>query len=789
MKNVSLAFGLLFYAATFAAYSATLEQSAEKLLTQRVADVRDNFYVYKNADSGFNFGFPSGFFTGGGAPHPQLLIACVDDPSEKMGCTKSSERFDTKRGTVFRIRFPKLTQGGQFSGINFEEPEGFGNGNTGKPYDMRGSSRILFEARAATSVDVKFGADGLSSNLVELKQGNKFQTFCYPLLVGGCDRHIGTETKILKPNRPVTTTVSVAGEIAPLVVDSVEASLDSVKILFTVSSADSNGGVVLVDNIRYLPAPRFQSQALGFPSSTETFGIKPRTSPANSDVRVAIPPDQVNRNLAATYEASMIALAFTGSGSDISRKIADTLVYAWRNDHARKATRIRVSPDGDRAFHNAYMNGNISLFNDQPEGERAGKVRLSGFTGGHEICGAESPFCLVFSGSTGGNNAFAIMALVAAYYDTGNANYLEVARSVGGWIISMLKEERGAVGLGGYSLGYEWDGSGKLVERKAKSVENNASIYAAFMALASAENALGRASAEKRWRDAAEHGANFALRLFDERSGCFHAGTVPEGTLHDFGIAPEDVIRGDEMINTFRFLDATSIPILTLSGDPKYKNAIDWTSAADCLLSRFKTSVGVGSNQFDGFHMIQTVDANGRGPAGISWEFTAQVITALRYLSLSSKVNYKQPINTYLKQLTKARDKAPFGDGQGLVASTLADGDEVAVRFQCLTAPFQCIPERVGLAATTWALFASRSKNPMIAAADKDGDQIPNLWDEDDDDDGLSDQDEAAQGTDPLNPDTDGDGILDGKEKGNNGNGQQVIRAIMNAIPALIFVD
>src|SRR6202011_3629502 len=34
---------------------------------------------------------------------------------------------------------------------------------------------------------------------------------------------------------------------------------------------------------------------------------------------------------------------------------------------------------------------------------------------------------------------------------------------------------------------------------------------------------------------------------------------------------------------------------------------------------------------------------------------------------------------------------------------------------QCLDTPFQCFPERPGLAATTWAIFADQTVNPMQA--------------------------------------------------------------------------
>ena len=47
---------------------------------------------------------------------------------------------------------------------------------------------------------------------------------------------------------------------------------------------------------------------------------------------------------------------------------------------------------------------------------------------------------------------------------------------------------------------------------------------------------------------------------------------------------------------------------------------------------------------------------------------------------------------------------------------------------------------------------------------DTDGDGVGNNADTDDDNDGLSDQDETANNTDPENPDCDGDGLLDGDE-------------------------
>ncbi len=51
-----------------------------------------------------------------------------------------------------------------------------------------------------------------------------------------------------------------------------------------------------------------------------------------------------------------------------------------------------------------------------------------------------------------------------------------------------------------------------------------------------------------------------------------------------------------------------------------------------------------------------------------------------------------------------------------------------------------------------------------FADLDTDHDGVGNLTDTDDDGDGLSDIEEKKLGTDPLNPDTDGDGMPDGKD-------------------------
>ncbi len=81
---------------------------------------------------------------------------------------------------------------------------------------------------------------------------------------------------------------------------------------------------------------------------------------------------------------------------------------------------------------------------------------------------------------------------------------------------------------------------------------------------------------------------------------------------------------------------------------------------------------------------------------------------------LYNQTSFESQADLYLAQFELAQAMAPFGDGQGLVASTLQDGDTLPPLQQCLDTPFQnCPPERVGLAATTWMMFAEQEINPL----------------------------------------------------------------------------
>ena len=85
---------------------------ALSLINDLVSADRTNFFVYQDSDSGFNHGFPSGFFPGGPVLSKiHLDTACVYDPASANGCTTDTTRLDRVRGTVMRVTFDPLVPG------------------------------------------------------------------------------------------------------------------------------------------------------------------------------------------------------------------------------------------------------------------------------------------------------------------------------------------------------------------------------------------------------------------------------------------------------------------------------------------------------------------------------------------------------------------------------------------------------------------------------------------------------------------------------------------------------
>src|SRR5262249_35768988 len=145
---------------------------------------------------------------------------------------------------------------------------------------------------------------------------------------------------------------------------------------------------------------------------------------------------------------------------------------------------------------------------------------------------------------------------------------------------------------------------------------------------------------------------------------------------------------------------------------PLYRHAIDWRRPVQWMVDHFAQSVTAGGQPYRGFNLVAQPTS---GPSGVAWEFTGQAVVTMRFVgAMYQESRFEAAARLYLDELRNAQKTAPFADSKGLVAATLQDGDLVPPYEQCLSTPFQCIAERVGLAATTWGVVAELNINPFL---------------------------------------------------------------------------
>ncbi len=694
---------------------------------------RLSFYVYKDTDSGFNHGFPSGWFPNNSTDLSKLHIdtACVFDPMSSNGCASDTTKLDSTRGTVLRVTFDPLGPAGSglFVGFQFEEPQGYitnfdpstntytcsGAGNTPncppRGYNLQGATQVCFDA---------------------LSLSPAFQSFQVLLGVNGQPYMQNGAQKFL----------SFANQWTHQCLDLsafglTQSALQNVHYLFMVESNDLNapgGGTILLDNIQFLPVPTGQMSAVSFPQANQAFGVV-HASDALSG-RVPIPIDQVVVNVTTTYESSLATLALLAGGFlKDAQLVANAFVTAVGSDNQGDA--LPIAQDGSAGLHSGMFSGDLLLYNDQAQGEGLQRqVRLPGFSLAMKADGTYSNlcgpthFCLVEDGATGGNNAFAILALVEAYRHFSDPRYLNTARTIGNWIHGVFLDQSGA-GFGGYYAGYGGyaDVPPRMIQT-GKSIENNADIFRAFSALANLVEEQGLTQEAAKWNSWAKIAGDFVLKMYDPVSGHFFAGTVPFGISAGPGIQPADPTQIPETRNIFPFLDAQTFVTLAMADSPLYRNAIDWRAPMEWMLNNFGVSVNTsaaapgGSRTFDGLSLVITPTA---GPNGVAFEFTGQAVVALRFVDrLYGETRFETQAQHFLQQIQQAQQSAPFGNGQGVVAAVLDQGDALPPYQQCITTPFQCIAERLGLAATAWATFAELNLNPFdpIPAANSPQPQV-----------------------------------------------------------------
>ncbi|MFN7921455.1 MAG: hypothetical protein U0Q16_15240 [Bryobacteraceae bacterium] len=677
-KYTALFAACLLSAPALVAQSAGISGPAIDWVQSQALRNRSVFFIYENLDSGFNHSFPSGFFPAGGVSKIHLDAGCVFDATTANGCATNPAKLDRDRGTVMRITFDPLS-GAEFAGVNFEEPENYGVLLSGMGYDLRGATQLCFDAYAPVNgFRVEFSVAQKSSGYRSL----------------------------LSAWTPICINLAQIGVTA--------ADLQSVHYPFSVGTNALNapaGGTVLLDRIRFEPVPTVQAAALSLPLANQVFGVIPAANTLPG--RVPIPPDQIAANLATIYESSLAVLALLARNSPqdqaAAKIIADTFVYAI--DHDNDGLPLPVGTDGSKGLHSGYSSGDIALFNDQSAGgAKRGQIRFAGFSASSTLCGP-SKFCLVLDGATGGNVAFAILALVEAYQKLSpqDVRYLNAAKTLGNWIYNRLLDTTGT-GYGGYYLGYPDQGQPKNLIL-GKSIENNADIFRAFSLLGEFASRQGSIPEGNEWYRRAKIGGDFVMALFDSANGRFYAGTVPLGTTASDGITPTGATRGNDVINTFDFLDAQTFTTLPLATSLLYRNAIDWRRPVQWMIDHQAKVVSAAGTQFQGFNLVTTPS---QGPQGIAWEFTGQAIVTMRLVdALYNETRFKPLADLYVPAMRKAQTLAPFSDSTGIVASTMEGGDTLLPYQQCMTTPFQCIASRVGMAASTWGAFADLNVNPF----------------------------------------------------------------------------
>ena len=272
-----------------------------------------------------------------------------------------------------------------------------------------------------------------------------------------------------------------------------------------VTSADRNGR----DDITfYIDDIRFDKARLTEPH----FLISYETIGSNDSV------DTVMRNVAFTYDNAVALIAFLASGQNERAKLlADALVYAQQHDRFYSDGRLR----------NAYQGGDLALPPGWTPNGRVDTVRMPGWYDSQTHQWLEDKIQV---STYTGNMAWAMLALLA-YYDTnGGDQYLNAAITMGEWIESNCRDERGS---GGYTAGFEgWEPNPTKLMYKA--TEHNIDLYSALQR-------LYEISGNEIWKERADHAKKFVLAMWDAIDGKFYTGTDEDGTTINESVIPVDI--------------------------------------------------------------------------------------------------------------------------------------------------------------------------------------------------------------------------------------------------------
>ncbi len=421
------------------------------------------------------------------------------------------------------------------------------------------------------------------------------------------------------------------------------------------ASVRANGGGITfyIDDIRYEydPGSSGLAQRLSQPRllrSFETLPVQPDPFDGNPDDDF----DFVLRNLAFTYDNALAALAFLAAGSpdDLrrARLIGDAFVYASTHDRSFDDGRLRT----------AYAAGDIALPPGWTPNDRAGTVPVPGFYVEAADGSGEGQFYEIEQGASDvGNNAWAMIALLALYRRTGTPAYLDTARRLG----EFIQRFRNTTGLfPGFQGGEDNPEGGAPTRRPWSSTEHNLDVYRAF-------TTMFQVTGEDPWRQDAELALDFVESMWDATRECYLTGTTDPNTRNT---NPAQLP-----------LDAQSWSILALPLAP--------TRVAD-VLACAEANHRVVADGFTGFDFNSDKDA-------VWFEGTGQMSVAY---AVAGRPGMAEAIRA---ELRRAQQTPPFGNGGSLVAAS-RDGLSTGFGFEYF--------RRLHIGASSWNVFAQLGFNP-----------------------------------------------------------------------------
>lgn len=285
------------------------------------------------------------------------------------------------------------------------------------------------------------------------------------------------------------------------------------------SEANPNGAVFYLDDIQYELGDVAREARLNEPRFVRSYATLPiQSDPSDSNANDDF--DTVLRNTAFTYDNALAVLQYlatsTPDGLRRAKLIGDQFVYASEHD--------RYFTDG--RLRSLYAAGDQSLPPGWTPNNRVGTVPVAGYYTDstqtfHELQDTRGGEPVPFAIDTG-NNAWALISLLALFRHTGDARYLNTGLRIAEFLHTQRNDAANAT-YRGFLGGIEAPESVNPVQRTWASVEHNLDIYAAM-------TTLFELTGDIKWRDDAAFAKVFVEAMWEPQSNCFLAGTVDSST-------------------------------------------------------------------------------------------------------------------------------------------------------------------------------------------------------------------------------------------------------------------